>query len=251
MVDTKSRDIDAGLARIAKEFSRTHAALARNADENAALCAKMAQLCQSIGNAVDQSRGRVDRTGSGDEASSQRSSRAARYRSGRKSFGLPRARLRKVLDYIDASLAERLDVAALAEVAGMSPSHFATMFKQAIGLPPHEAVLRCRLARAQELLADESLTIASIGSQLGFSSQAHFATVFRRRVGMPPNVWRAERRQRRTATHNQSGHRLISTDTESRPQESESQWHPLRALMDAVTEPPRHTDTGASHPGTA
>jgi AraC-like DNA-binding protein len=249
MVDARSRD--ARLARIAREFSRTHAALARNADESAALRAKMARLCEKIGDAIDQSRGGIDRTSTGDEAPSRCSSRAARRRPERKHFGLPRARLRKVLDYIDASLAERLGVATLAEVAGMSPGHFATMFKQTTGLTPHEAVLRRRLARAQELLADESLTIASIGSQLGFSSQAHFATVFRRRVGVPPNLWRAERRQRRTAAHNRSGHSSISTDTESGPQESESQRHPLRALMEAATEPPHRTDTAGSHPGTA
>jgi AraC family transcriptional regulator len=53
------------------------------------------------------------------------------------------------------------------------------MFKRATGVTPHEAVTRRRLARSQELLVDESLTIAQIGCQLGFSSQAHFCTAFR------------------------------------------------------------------------
>jgi AraC-like DNA-binding protein len=250
MADARGRDIEARLLRIAEEFSRTHAALARNAARNEALCLVMAQLCRTIHKAIDQSRRKLDRITRRNEAVSRPRAAAAGGLE-RRSTGLPPARLRKVLDHIDASLAERLNVATLAEVAGMSPSHFATMFKQATGLPPHEAVLRRRLARAQDLLRDEALTIAVIGSQLGFCSQAHFTTVFRLRLGLPPHVWRVRQRQRRTAVHDHNWRSLISPDAESRPQESESQWHPLRALMEVVTEPPRHADTGASHPGTA
>jgi AraC-like DNA-binding protein len=247
MVDTKCRDIDARLASIAEEFSRTRAALVHHAAENETLRKAMAQLCRALHESLRQSRRRINEIANRDKVRTGRSKSAHR----RNGVGLAPTRLRKVLEYIDASLAERLDVATLASVAGMSPSHFAVMFKQSTGLPPHEAVMRRRLARARQLLADESRTIASIGSQLGFSSQAHFATVFRRRIGVPPNVWRAEFRRASTAAHNQSWKSLISTDAESRPQKSESQRRPVRALMEAVTEAPHHADTGASHPGTA
>jgi AraC family transcriptional regulator len=95
--------------------------------------------------------------------------------------------------YIDASLGEPLTVPVLAGVAGMSPSHFTALFKHSTGVPPHEAVLRRRIARAKELLEDDARTIAAIGCQLGFSSQAHFTTVFRRRVGMAPSTFRRGR----------------------------------------------------------
>ena len=244
MVDTKCRDIEARLALIAEEFSRTRAALVRHAAKNETLRVAMTQLCRALRESLRQSRRRIHEIANRDKVRTGKG-KSARPRTG---VGLAPARLRKVLDYIDASLAERLDVATLASVAGMSPSHFAVMFKQSTGLPPHEAVMRCRLARARRLLADESHTIASIGSQLGFSSQAHFATVFRRRIGVPPNVWRAEFRRAGTAAHNQNWRSLISTDAESRPQESESQGHRLRALMDAVTEAPHRADTGAFPP---
>jgi len=133
--------------------------------------------------------------------------------------GLPIARLRKVMAYIDASLGERLDVATLAAVASMSPGYFTAMFKRATGVTPHEAVTRRRLTRSQELLTDESLTVAEIGYQLGFSSHAHFCTAFRRRIGLSPTAWRA---QRRGPAINHRGDLGFSTSTQSSSQDSES-----------------------------
>lgn len=133
--------------------------------------------------------------------------------------GLPVARLRKVMAYIDASLGERLDVATLAAVAGMSPGYFTAMFKRATGLTPHETVIRRRVTRSQELLADESLTIAAIGYQLGFSSHAHFCTAFRRRVGLSPTAWRARHRDRAV---NHRGNSTFFRNTTSSSQDSES-----------------------------
>lgn len=104
--------------------------------------------------------------------------------------GLPAARLRRVMAYIDASLDEPLTVTTLAGVAGMSRSHFAMLFKRSTGVSPHEAVLRRRVVRATELLREDIQSIAAIGCQLGFSSQAHFTTAFRKRVGLTPSVFR-------------------------------------------------------------
>jgi AraC-like DNA-binding protein len=251
MVDTKSRNLDERLARIAEEFSSVQAALEHSVATNAALRESMSQLCRTIRESVGRSRRQLHQITARKEARQRRNDPSPEGAPDRNSGGLPPIRLRRVLAYIDASLAEPLDVAALAAVAGMSSSHFAAMFKQATGLPPYEAVMRRRIGRAQQLLAEGSLTVAAIASQLGFSSQAHFTTVFRRRVGMPPKLWRAAQRTAIDAAHNQSWYSLISKDAESRPAECESQWHPLRALMEAVTEPPHHADTGASHPGTA
>jgi hypothetical protein len=59
----------------------------------------------------------------------------------------------RVRQYVDAHLDARLDVQALAQMIGMSASHFSRSFHKAVGVSPHMYVLQCRVMRAQELLA--------------------------------------------------------------------------------------------------
>ncbi len=104
--------------------------------------------------------------------------------------GLPRSRVRRVMDYIEANLNHGVRLQELAALAGLSPFHFARQFKDATGLAPHQFVLRTRVERAKQLLERTELSLAEIGLTLGFSHQSHFTTVFRRMVGATPKAWR-------------------------------------------------------------
>jgi AraC-like DNA-binding protein len=128
--------------------------------------------------------------------------------------GLPIGRLKRVIAHIKTHLDEPATVKSLAAIVNMSPSHFACLFKRSTGISPHEYILRHRVAKATQLLADEGLSIAEIGWRLGFSSQAHFTTVFRTRMGITPSAYR--RRDDR------NGHDLrLSADSERRPSKVE------------------------------
>ena len=50
------------------------------------------------------------------------------------------------------ALTDTLALEELAEVAGLSPFHFARQFKTATGHPPHDYLIRLRVDRAQELI---------------------------------------------------------------------------------------------------
>jgi AraC family transcriptional regulator len=104
--------------------------------------------------------------------------------------GLPRNRLRRVMDYIEDNLNNGVRLQDLAVLAGLSPFHFARQFKDATGLAPHQFVLRSRVERAKQLLERTELSLAEIGLTLGFSHQSHFTNVFRRWVGATPKAWR-------------------------------------------------------------
>jgi AraC family transcriptional regulator len=110
----------------------------------------------------------------------------------RDSGGLSRPTLRRVLEFIDGRLREPLTLNRLAEVAGLSPWHFAREFKQATGFAPHAHVLRARLQRVQTLLRQRELGLAEIATQTGFCDQSHLARHFRRLYGRPPAAWRRE-----------------------------------------------------------
>ena len=107
-----------------------------------------------------------------------------------RSYGLSPARLRRVLDCIEAHLGENMSQRRLADIAQLSMDHFAQLFRHSTGLPPHRYVLQRRIARAQELVAERRLSLAEIGYELGFPSQAHFTTMFRRLVGTTPGAYR-------------------------------------------------------------
>ncbi|PLZ04062.1 hypothetical protein CY652_03620 [Burkholderia sp. WAC0059] len=109
--------------------------------------------------------------------------------------GLSRPRLRRVVDYIDANLAEPLTLHDIALHAGLSRMHFAAQFRLATGRTPHAFLMERRIERAKSLIS-QGMTIAEVAQAVGFQGQAHFTTVFCSLIGMPPGRWRTERRHR-------------------------------------------------------
>jgi AraC family transcriptional regulator len=100
-------------------------------------------------------------------------------------------RLSRVKDYLEAHLAEDLNLAEIAGVAGLSPFHFARAFKCDMGVPPHRYLMTRRVERARELLAGTGLGLAEVAMMCGFAGQSHFTTAFKRHTGVTPSAWRA------------------------------------------------------------
>jgi len=90
---------------------------------------------------------------------------------------LPKSQLRQILEYIHDHL--RFDFIELLPLLSMSPNHFASLFKQSIGLTPHQYVIQCRVEAAKHLLRQGELTIAEIADSLGFAHQSHFNHYFK------------------------------------------------------------------------
>jgi AraC family transcriptional regulator len=82
--------------------------------------------------------------------------------------GLPMDKLRQVTEYINDNLEHDLSLDAIAATIGMSSYHFPRMFKQSIGLAPHQYVIERRLKWAQVLLTTTELTILEICFRVGF-----------------------------------------------------------------------------------
>jgi AraC-like DNA-binding protein len=99
-------------------------------------------------------------------------------------------RLKRVVEYADNLLPAKISLSDLASVAGLSRMHFASQFRAATGLRPHEFLLKRRVARAEDLLRNSPIAIAEIALTVGFQTQAHFTTVFKKIVGCTPRQWR-------------------------------------------------------------
>ncbi len=107
-----------------------------------------------------------------------------------KSGGLAGHRLRRVREFVRENLSRDLGLTEIAEVADLSPFHFARAFKQTMGLTPHQYLTRQRIEQAKQLLATTSLPLVEISLAAGFKNQSHFTTIFRRLTSMTPGAYR-------------------------------------------------------------
>jgi AraC family transcriptional regulator len=99
---------------------------------------------------------------------------------------LTRTQLQQAIDYIHTHLDRDLSLTELAGVINISPTYFASLFKQMIGIPPHRYVIQQRVERAKMMLKKTDLAIADIALQVGFSSQSHLTQQFKRLTGVTP-----------------------------------------------------------------
>jgi len=108
------------------------------------------------------------------------------------SSGLPGARLKRILAFIDEHLNENIAVAELARNAGLSVFHFSNLFKKSTGFSPYQYILHRRVHRARFLLENTNLSVLDVSLDLGFQHQNNFARAFRRITGMTPTRFRRE-----------------------------------------------------------
>lgn len=108
--------------------------------------------------------------------------------------GLAPWQLRRVVEYLNAHLPERVDLAHLATLAGLSTSHFSRAFKASTGMAPYRWQLAERIRRAQTLLIDTRSSLDQVAAITGFADSEHFGRTFRRLTGATPAAWRRDRR---------------------------------------------------------
>jgi AraC-like DNA-binding protein len=103
---------------------------------------------------------------------------------------LDRRRAVCVALWIDAHADEAVDLERAAGEAGLSPYHFLRLFTAALGVSPHQYLIRCRLRRAARLLAEESRSVTDVALDAGFADLSNFVRTFRRAAGVSPRGFR-------------------------------------------------------------
>ena len=96
-------------------------------------------------------------------------------------------RVTKVLTAIHASDDLRMSVDDAAAMAFLSPSRFAHLFKQQVGLPFRRYMLWRKLTRAMLAIGTER-TIAAAAHASDFADAAHLTRTFYQMFGIPPSV---------------------------------------------------------------
>jgi len=96
------------------------------------------------------------------------------------------ASLRRALQAMHASPARPWTLPELADCAHMSRSGFAARFKDIVGVPPLDYLIRWRMHLASQALRNGRATVAEAATAAGYSSESAFGNAFKRVLGQPP-----------------------------------------------------------------
>jgi AraC-like DNA-binding protein len=92
--------------------------------------------------------------------------------------------------WIDAHSGDEINLDLAARAAGLSPYHFLRMFANALGVTPHQYLVRSRLRHAARLLAGDEASITDIAGAVGFNDLSNFVRTFHRVAGVSPRHFR-------------------------------------------------------------
>ncbi len=94
------------------------------------------------------------------------------------------------LAYMREHLNQPLQVATLAALANVSPSHFYALFKQLTGLSPMDYFTRLRMRHACRLLDSTPASVKEVAAALGYDDPFYFSRVFKTVNQVPPSQYR-------------------------------------------------------------
>lgn len=101
-------------------------------------------------------------------------------------------RVHAVREVLDRQYACDLRLGDLARSVEMSTFHFARIFAELIGTPPHRYLLEARLRAAAGMLR-ERRSVTETCFACGFNNLSHFSRVFSGRFGRSPSAYPARR----------------------------------------------------------
>jgi AraC-like DNA-binding protein len=92
---------------------------------------------------------------------------------------------------IEENAHEAIDLEDAGRDSGLSAFHFLRVFSASLGVTPHQYLIRSRLRRAANLLADATRPIGEIAFDVGFGDLSNFVRTFHRAAGVSPRAFRS------------------------------------------------------------
>ena len=100
------------------------------------------------------------------------------------------AKVQRARAVILEHLSESLKLDDVARAVGLSPFHLCRVFRRATGRTLHRYRHTLRLRVALDRISEESVDLAQLALDLGFSSHSHFTAAFRKEFGASPSRMR-------------------------------------------------------------
>ncbi len=96
----------------------------------------------------------------------------------------------KLLEYVNKNYTEEISLKQLSSHFYINLSHCCILFKKATGKNFSEYITDLRMARARELLADSTLSIAEVSRLSGYPDHYYFSKVFKKLQSSTPTTYR-------------------------------------------------------------
>jgi LacI family transcriptional regulator len=94
--------------------------------------------------------------------------------------------------FIREHACEGIDVSEVLRAVPMSRSTLDRRFLTILGCSPKDEILRVRLNRAKQLLAETDFPLALVAEKVGLEHVEHFSRIFRNRIGIRPSEFRSQ-----------------------------------------------------------
>ncbi len=112
--------------------------------------------------------------------------------------------IQEAVTYMEQHYQRDLTVEELADFCGLNRNYFSRLFKECMGCPPQEFLIRMRLSKAAELMRTGDAPIGEISTLCGYPNQLHFSRAFKKRYGIPPREWRDQNKLRHSKRSGQA-----------------------------------------------
>ncbi|MNG24493.1 Arabinose operon regulatory protein [compost metagenome] len=80
-----------------------------------------------------------------------------------------------------------MTIRQLSDYLGLDRKYVAALFREALGIPPQQYLLRYRMDKACELLRSTGLTVAETARSVGYKDALLFSRMFKKVIGVPPS----------------------------------------------------------------
>jgi LacI family transcriptional regulator len=98
------------------------------------------------------------------------------------------------LSFIRRHACGTITVADVASYLNLSRRTLERRFQVLLNRSPNDEIVRVRLERAKQLLAETELTISDVAERIGFATASYLCQIFHRRIGVSPAEFRGKAR---------------------------------------------------------
>lgn len=97
-----------------------------------------------------------------------------------------------LLEFIEKSYMKPITLLDMAQVSGMSTSHFSVLFREFFRQTPMDYLNSYRIERACLFLINSELPVTEVAYRCGFNDSAYFVKVFKKYKTLTPKKYRSE-----------------------------------------------------------
>ncbi|RZI43284.1 AraC family transcriptional regulator [Herbaspirillum sp. HC18] len=119
-----------------------------------------------------------------------RNSRAGEHARRASTLSRRRRQVESVKEAISLYPAQDWTLDALARLANTTPYHLARIFREEVGVPVYQYLVRTRLGLGLERMRVPGTSLTDIALEAGFSTHSHFSSSFRAVFGTSPSQFR-------------------------------------------------------------